>query len=127
MICVEVVLFFDENDREMGEGYFPVITPSCGMISTKETFFLNNNSCWIQQNTHILRDNPVDKLFARSMEKYIAIKALDNGKELLDLLNSQAPDAKGTSIANNLGVQLYSGITPLCIEKIPLLNKLFNW
>ena len=109
MVYIKVELFFDENEREMGEGYFPVVRPSCGMIPIKETFLLNRSGCWIQQNTHILGNNQVDKLFAYSMEKYIAISGLDSGKELLDLLNSQLTShtKKGVSIANNLGKQLY--------------------
>ena len=115
MVYVEVNLFFDEQVRESGEGYFPVVRPSYGMIPIKETFFLNANGCWIQQNTHILGYNQVDKLFACSMEKYIAIQGLYNGKELFDLLNSRVPDAKGHTILNNLGIQLYSVVTPTCI------------
>jgi len=108
MIYVEVELFFDENERESGEGYFPVIKRSYGMISIKETFFLNRSGCWIQQNTHKLENNAVDKLFAQSMDKYISIQGLYNGKNLLDLLNSQVTtDTKGDSITNNLGKQLY--------------------
>ena len=108
MTYVEVNLFFDEDARESGEGYFPVIRPSYGMISIKETFLLNRSGCWIQHNTHILGNNQVDKLFAKSMEKYIAIQGLDNGKELLDRLNSRLTShTKGNSIANNLGKHLY--------------------
>lgn len=108
MTYVEVDLFFDEQVREMGEGYFPVVRPSYGMVPIKETFFLNRSGCWIQQNTLILGDNPADKLVAPSIEKYIAIKGMDNGKELLDLLNSRLKTrAKGISITNNLGKQLY--------------------
>ena len=108
MTYVEVELFFDENERETGEGYFPVVRPSYGMIPIKETFFLNKDGCWIQQNTHILGNKQSDKLFARSVDKYIAIQGLDNGKELIDLLNSQLTGrANGNSIANNLGKQLY--------------------
>ena len=109
MVYVEVELFFDENERESGEGYFPVVRPSYGMIPIKETFFLNDALCWIQQNTsYILGNNPADKLFARSMDKYIAIQGLDNGKELIDLLNSQLTGrSNGNSITNNLGKQLY--------------------
>jgi hypothetical protein len=108
MTYVEVELFFHEDERESGEGYFPVVTPSYGMIPVKETFFLNEALCWIQQNTHIIGNNQVDKLFACSMHKYIAIQGLDNGKELLDLLNSRLTShTKGNSIANNLGKQLY--------------------
>lgn len=110
MTYVEVELFFDDNERETGEGYFPVVRPSYGMIPIKETFFLNDALCWIQQNTsYILGNNPADKLFARSMDKYIAIKGLDNGKELLDLLNSRLTShtRMGVSITNNLGKQLY--------------------
>ena len=44
MIHVEVKLFFDEQVREMGEGYYPAVRPSYGMIPIKETFFLPNNS-----------------------------------------------------------------------------------
>jgi len=126
MVYVEVELFFDENEREMGEGYFPVVRPSYGMIPIKETFFLNKDGCWIQQNTHILGNKQADKLFARSMDKYIAIQGLDNGKELIDLLNSLVPDAKGTSIANNLGVRLYSVAKQLCIERTNS-DKWLNW
>jgi hypothetical protein len=107
MVYVEVDLFFDENDRESGEGYFPATKPSYAMIQTKETFFLNEYGCWIQQNTHKLGNNPIDKLFAPSMEKYIAIQGLDDGKELLDLLNSRVTHTIGTSITNNMGKQLY--------------------
>ena len=108
MMQVEVKLFFDEDEREMGEGYFPVVIPSYGMTPIKETFLLNRSGCWIQQNTHILGNNQVDNLFAHSMEKYIAIKGLRNGKELLNLLNSQlTTHKKGVSISNNLGKQLY--------------------
>ncbi len=113
----------------MGEGYFPVVRPSYGMIPIKETFFLNENGCWVQQNTHILKNNIVDKLFACSMEKYIAIQGLYNGKELLDLLNSRLPDAtsmpnaKGHTIVNNLGIQLYSVVKPTYITT----DKWLNW
>jgi hypothetical protein len=126
MVYVEVELFFDENERESGEGYFPTVRPSYGMIPIKETFFLNENGCWVQQNTHILGNKQSDKLFARSIDKYIAIQGLDNGKELIDLLNSRMPDAKGKSIANNLGVQLYSVAKPLCIERTNS-DKWLNW
>jgi len=126
MVYVEVELFFDENERESGEGYFPVVRPSYGMIPIKETFFLNKDGCWIQQNTHILGNKQTDKLFARSIDKYIAIQGLDNGKELIDLLNSRMPDAKGKSIANNLGVQLYSVAKQLCIERTNS-DKWLNW
>jgi hypothetical protein len=115
MVYVEVKLFFDEHVRESGEGYYPVVSPSYGMVPIKETFFLNANGCWIQQNTHILGNNIVDKLFANSMEKYIAIQGLYNGKELLELLNSRVLDAKGHTIKNNLGIRLYSVVEPTCI------------
>ena len=115
MVYVEVKLFFDEQVRESGEGYFPVVNPSYGMVPIKETFFLNANGCWIQQNTHILGNNIVDKLFEKSIEKYIAIQGLYNGKDLLELLNSRVPDAKGDTIKNNLGIRLYSVVTPTCI------------
>lgn len=110
MTYVEVDLFFDEDEREMGEGYFPVIIQSYGMKPIKETFLLNRSGCWIQQNTHILGNNQIDNLFAHSMDKYIAIQGLGNGKELLDLLNSRLTNhtRKGVSITNNLGKQLYS-------------------
>jgi len=130
MVYVEVNLFFDEQVRESGEGYFPVVRPSYGMIPIKETFFLNANGCWVQQNTYILKNNQVDKLFACSIEKYIAIQGLYNGKELLELLNSSVPDetsmpnAKGHTIVNNLGIQLYC--KPLCIERT-LSDKWLNW
>ena len=108
MVYIEVELFFDEQVREMGEGYYPVVRPSYGMIPIKETFFLNEDGCWIQQNTHIIGNKQADKLFAKSMEKYIAIQGLYNGKELFDLLNSRlTSNTKGNSIANNLGKQLY--------------------
>ena len=115
MVYVEVKLFFDEQVRESGEGYFPVVNPSYGMVPIKETFFLNANGCWIQQNTHILGNNIVDKLFEKSIEKYIAIQGLYNGKDLLELLNSRVPDAKGDTIKNNLVIRLYSVVTPTCI------------
>ena len=112
---VRVKLYYDQYEREMCDGYFPLTERGAEMTHIQETFYLDSNGCWHQKTIYDLHNNVADKIFASKMpglDEYAAIKGLDgdSGLKLLTILNKETQKRmglKGDKIFNNMGKQLY--------------------
>ena len=115
-IYVHVTMYYDECERECGDGYYPLMEREKVVdIQVQETFYLDDPGCWIQQTFYDLHHSIADRIFTRKnpgLEEYAAIKGLDGdcGIKLLTILNNKIYDIlgiKGDKIFNNRGKQLY--------------------
>jgi hypothetical protein len=118
----KVVLFYEDYERNKGDGYCALTGPQDStVVPAEETFYLDSNGCWHQQTIYELQ-NGTAKIFASKipgLNEYAAIKSLDGdcGIKLLTILNNQIKEAQlrlgftnilqGDKIFNNMGKQLY--------------------
>ena len=122
---VRVQLYYDQYEREMCDGYFPLTECGEEMTHIQETFYLDSNGCWHQQTIYDLHSNSADKIFASKipgLDEYAEIKGLDGdcGIKLLTILNNETIETQkrlgltnflqGDKIFNNMGKQLYPKI-----------------
>jgi len=88
---ITVILYYDEYEREMGDGYYPVTSIKCETEShfkiTHETFFLSNSGAWEQKNTSVK-----EAILIPGWNSYVAINGLDcdEGIKLLKILNEKS-------------------------------------
>jgi len=111
-------MYYDEYEREMGDGYYPLTSIKCETEShlkiTHETFFLSNSGAWEQKNTSLK-----DAVRISGWNNYVAIDGLDGneGLKLLNILNEQSKKLQlhmgvvevlqGTMIYNSNNRMLY--------------------
>ena len=77
---VRVKLYYQQYEREMCDGYFPLTECGDEMTHIQETFYLDSNGCWHQQTIYDLHNNAAEKVFASKftgLDEYAAIKGLD--------------------------------------------------
>ena len=119
---ITVELFYQVNEREDGNGYYPITEQKDETyISIYEPFCLDDNGCWVQQYIYDYDYDDDDDDTSIGFEDYVAIKCLDEdiGAKLLAILNndsrllqikrnvSEIEILQGKEIRNNLGVVLY--------------------
>jgi hypothetical protein len=87
-------MFFDEYEREYGDGFYPLMNNNIinGLKSVSIIFTYNKIlTCWVQTN-----NEPIDDLDG------------DTGLELLTFLNEKwQPKVPGSIIINKSGKQIY--------------------
>jgi len=93
--CIKLKLFYDEYELDCGDGYYPLTyNENNNMRAVYEMFYLDNNSCWTQQNTHFNSD----------------IRGLDGdeGRKLLDILNNESKliQINNQTVKNQTSVKL---------------------